>query len=554
MNVVLGFADLAGYVALLLWGTHMVTTGVQRGYGALLRQKLGQMLRRGGSAFGAGVAVTLALQSSTATGLMGASFVAEGLIALDTGFLMMLGANVGTALVARALSFPIVIFAPIGILAGFVLFRRARTDRIRNLGRMSMGLGLMLLALHLLVDTLNGWLGGEGVAQVLNLMGHQPLLVGLVVLALTWMCHSSVAVILLGTAFLGGHAWPVETVLAMLMGANLGGAIPPALEVQGVVARRLPVGNLLVRALGVSVMLLAVPLWSLIPSAWVTSPGFLVNAHLVFNLGLAVVGFSLAPRFERLLHRLLPVPPVPLDPGQPLNLDQSVLDMPNLAIANAEQEAIRLANKTQELFQRALGVLRLPDEGQVKELREDERAIGRLALAIRGYLGQLNGELSARDARRRAEALRFVYEIEQLADIVANGLIRTAMDQHKARRIFSPEEWAAIQACHAEVFNGFRLAVAVFLGKDPEAARRLLEQKVDMRVIEDEVVSGRLGGAGDALIVTLRDLKRIHSHLTGVAYLLLEEKGQLQSRLIALTSDDAETDDASDRMLRPMGS
>lgn len=554
MGVVLRFADLFGFVALLLWGTHMVTTGVQRGYGALLRQRLGQLLRRGRSAFGAGIAVTLALQSSTATGLMGASFVAEGLIALDTGFVMMLGANVGTALVARALSFPIAMMAPIGILIGFALFRRAKTTRIRNLGRVSMGLGLMLLALHLLVDTLNGWLNGPLAHQAMTLVVHQPVLVGLAALALTWMCHSSVAVILLGSALAAGQGWPVETLFAFLMGANLGGALPPALETQGVEAKRLPVGNLVMRGLGVALLWLSQPFWGYVPTAWTSRSDFLVNAHLLFNVTVAVLGFPLVRSMGNLVRRWLPDPPIPVDPGQPRHLAHEALSSPSLALANAEQETLRLANKAQELFQHALAVLRLPDEIQVKELRQDEQAIGRLAGSIRGYLSHLPTGLNTRENRRQAETLRFVYGLEQLSDIVTHGLIRTAMDQHKAHQAFNAEEWQAIQASHAEVFNGFRLAIAVFLGKDVDAARRLLEQKSDMRVLETEVVAGRLGHQGDALIVVLRDLKRIHSHLTGVAYQLLEEEGQLQPRVVSTPSLEADGDEAETQMSSPMGS
>jgi phosphate:Na+ symporter len=90
--------DIAGYVALLLWGTHMVTSGVLRGYGSALRRSLGRFLGTRPSAFAFGICITALLQSSTATGMMATSFAASGFLGLAPGLAVMLGANVGTTL------------------------------------------------------------------------------------------------------------------------------------------------------------------------------------------------------------------------------------------------------------------------------------------------------------------------------------------------------------------------------------------------------------------------------------------------------------------------
>ena len=92
------FLDLMGGVALLLWGLHMVHSGVVRAFGAELRRMLGVALRNRFRAFLAGALVTALLQSSTATGLMTASFVTGGTVDLMPALSVMLGANVGTTL------------------------------------------------------------------------------------------------------------------------------------------------------------------------------------------------------------------------------------------------------------------------------------------------------------------------------------------------------------------------------------------------------------------------------------------------------------------------
>src|SRR5690606_30609983 len=151
MNELFALLDFGGYIALLLWGVHMVQTGVQRAFGAALRIWMGRALGTRVKAFFTGLAITAAVQSSTATGLMISSFAAGGLLALGPGMAAMLGANVGTTIIVQLLSFNLTALAPTLILAGVWLFRRNQPSRKRDLGRVFIGLGLLLLSLHELV-------------------------------------------------------------------------------------------------------------------------------------------------------------------------------------------------------------------------------------------------------------------------------------------------------------------------------------------------------------------------------------------------------------------
>jgi len=103
MDTTLTLIDLAGSIALLLWGVHMVQSGIQRAFGPRLRRFLGRTLRSRLPAFVSGLGVTAVLQSSTATGLMVASFAAGGLVDLVPALAVMLGANVGTTLIVQLL-------------------------------------------------------------------------------------------------------------------------------------------------------------------------------------------------------------------------------------------------------------------------------------------------------------------------------------------------------------------------------------------------------------------------------------------------------------------
>ena len=250
MSLSITLVDLAGCVALLLWGTHMVQTGVQRAYSPNLRSILGSALRNRVSAFFAGLGVTAALQSSTATGLIVSGFAAAGLVSLVPALAVMLGANVGTTLIVQVLSFNIVAFSPALILIGVFLFRRETSPQAHDLGRVFIGFGLMLLALHQLIEIMSPYENSPTMRQLLSLVSTAPLLDVILAAALTWAVHSSVAVVLLIMSMAAKGIVPLDAAFAFVLGANLGTAINPILEGASgsdPASRRVPVGNFLIR-------------------------------------------------------------------------------------------------------------------------------------------------------------------------------------------------------------------------------------------------------------------------------------------------------------------
>jgi hypothetical protein len=189
--------DLAGGVALLLWGLHMVHSGIVRAFGSDLRRVLSSALRSRWLALLAGLAVTALLQSSTATALMTSSFVTGGSLELVPALAIMLGANIGTTLIVQALSFNVSAVAPILFLVGLIAFKQGRQTRTRDLGRVAIGLGLMLLSLHILLDTLAPAENAPAVRTLLSAITGEPLLCVLLAALLTWVAHSSVTIVLL---------------------------------------------------------------------------------------------------------------------------------------------------------------------------------------------------------------------------------------------------------------------------------------------------------------------------------------------------------------------
>ena len=227
MDATLSLLNLAGAIALLLWGVHMVQSGVQRAFGSNLRRFLAKTLDNRIKAAAAGLGVTTVLQSSTATGLMIASFASAGFVALVPALAAMLGANVGTTFIVQALSFDVSRASSLLLLAGVVMFR-AGSARTRDIGRVSVGLGLMLIALSTLLEIITPY---EDVPSLRILMGGiaTDRLISIVFGALlAWAAHSSVAVALLVMSFAAKRRRPSQCCVGVdHRGEHWHGAQPP---------------------------------------------------------------------------------------------------------------------------------------------------------------------------------------------------------------------------------------------------------------------------------------------------------------------------------------
>ena len=542
MTLSLTLLQLAGYVALLLWGIHMVQTGVQRAFGARLRGFLGSALRNRFKAFLAGIGVTAILQSSTATGLMVTGFAAGGLVDLVPALAVMLGANVGTTLIVQALSFDISDVAPALILIGVLMFRRA-TAGTRDFGRVFIGLGLVLMALGQFVSLVTPYEDVPSLQVFLGAVANQPLVDVILAAGLTWAAHSSVAIILIIMSFAGNHAVPPDAAFALVLGANLGSAINPVLEGASgndPAGRRVPLGNLLNRGLGTLVGLAALPwlgtwLIAIEPDAGRAVADF----HTAFNLILAAVFFPFLGSYARLLRRLLPARVDPADPGQPIYMTLAAREAPAIAIGAAAREAMRLADVLEAMLQGLRDAFARADRRQITETKRLDDVLDRLNTAIKAYLTGLDPDgLTDADHQRVTEILAFATHLEQSGDIVEKSLLGIAGKCLRRGLAFSKEGEAELTQIIDRLIINVQAAAALFMTGDERAARLLAAEKEAFRELEAQATAahfarlraGRVDTAETSSLHldALRDLKRVNAHLVAAAaYPVLENSGEL---------------------------
>lgn len=531
--------QLAGAVALLLFGLGLVRDGMLRAFGMKLKVALGRGTGTGLRAFVSGLLATLGLQSSTATALMTASFVDRGMIRPRMAQVVLLGANLGTALTAWIVASGIEALVPALLLLGHVLRRRDQRTW-SGAGLALIGIGLMLLSLSLLTGATEPLRDSAAMAAFLAMLGDAWPVALAFAAGLAVVCSSSLAVVMLVLSL--GMA-PALTVV-LVLGANLGGAIPPLLATagQGVAARRVALGNLIVRGIG---CLLALPLAgqaaALLTALPLPETGLAVEAHLAFNLVLAAAIWPFAELLTRLTAILMPeaeqTPPIEVQ-----LLDGSALDAPAVALARASRAALAIGDVVERMLQQARTAFAHGDDAPLAEVRVLEDRVDRMQQEVKGFLSCLGREAGEDERRQAITILDYVINLEHVGDIIDKGLAPEIRKKAGLALRFSEEGYRELDGLFLMTIENLRVAQTVFMTRDRDLARQLMEEKVEIRRLERLSAQRHLmrlrEGREDSQQTSslhldiLRDLKRVNAHIVSVAHPILDEADLLiESRL-----------------------
>ncbi len=536
---------LAGAVALLIWATRMVRTGVERAFGAKLRDWLRGAVSHPVPAIVAGVGLALAFQSATAVVLLVSGFAGQGLIAVTPGIIAVLGADLGSAVAARLLALDLGALSPVLLLVGTVAFMASPGRIGKQVGRILIGIGLLLLALQLIGEASEPLRDSRLLPAIVSRLSTDPAMAFIVAALSTWLFHSSVAAVLLIAAFAARGVMDAELAVIMILGANFGGAlIGTALTRSGApAARAVVIGNLALRG--------AFAVVAAFLFAWLSPPLDMlgtqastqaINAHLVFNAGLVVLGAPLAPlaaRFGRFVAAVGAAPADPLASATPASaLDEAALANPAQAIANASRELMRLSENVEVMLSRVIELFRHETPGDLEALAALDDRVDSRHSAIKLYLARvMAGDIPKEAALRCQELISAGVRMEQIADIVVRNIALNIAKKRDRGLDFTDEGWAELTAMHADVMANAHLAFNVIVSRDIATAREVVEAKDRMREREKRATERHFErlreGAARSIdtssihLETIRDLKEINSLFAALAYPVLEEHGQL---------------------------
>jgi phosphate:Na+ symporter len=538
--------NIIAAVTMLLWGVTLLRLGVTRGFGGELHRFLARCTNNRLKAFGAGLAMTTLLQSSTATILIVTAFAGQGLVTASTGLAIILGADVGTTLVAQFFSNDLGSLTAAFMLCGYVAYSIDKSGRLKNIGRILIGLAFMLLALTWIREASNPLKESEVLPDILQALDKDPFFAILIVMLCTWMAHSSLAIVLLIMSLVAAGVLPHMLGFYMVLGANIGGTIAPLIATlrDNPDAMRIPIGNMLIRITGVMAIVPFLPF--IVPWIDKVDPDQarqIVHFHMGFNIALAIIFLPFTRVINNILMKAIPARPQDEDPSRPRYLSDKDLNIPSVALAAATRETLRMADIAQQMLEDTFRVFKTNDEKLLEKIKQEDDTLDGLYHHIKTYMSRLSEEsMSAKEAQRYVQVLMFSTNLEHVGDVIDKNLLPLAQKKLRAQHNFSVAGFKEIEHIHKLVMESVQLAQSVFVSHDNESARRLIEGKDIIRKAELDGMTthiDRLRAGTPETVATsslhldiIRDYRRVNTYVCTVAYPILEEAGEINdSRL-----------------------
>ncbi len=530
----------------------MVRTGFERANGNAFRRVIQRANSGRIKASAVGMVVAILLQSSTAVAVLATGFAASEVIAFNQGMALLLGADLGSALVVQILSFDLSWLMPFLLLIGGTLFLKGQTSFIRQVGRIVLGIGMILLALKLIGEATHPLRDSSFLVMAMSYLEQDLVASFLVGVVVVWLLHSSVASVLLIATLVAQTIIPMSVGLALVLGTNLGaGLIAYGLtRGQEAAGRRIPVGNLIFRSVAAVIALIGLRIVEMpIAQSATEAASWMVYAHLAFNASLLIICLPFVGLMGMLTKRVVPSP---VDTGRGLDpllnrqtaLDRTVLHVPQLALASATRECLRMSDIIELMLQPIMSFYDNADKAAMSEVRKLDHLVNKLHSDIKLYLADLGEDaMTERDAGRKLELANFAINLEAVGDAVAKNLIKLAERKNNDNLAFSAQGWNELKDLHKQVVANMHLALNVLVSGDLHSARQLIEEKDRMREQERHsnvqhlrrLQTGSVDSieTSDIHLETLRALRQINSMFASVAYPILSKNGELLNSRLA---------------------
>jgi phosphate:Na+ symporter len=482
------------------------------------------------------------------------SFAGSGIVTGLSGILAVRGAEVGSALVVKVLSYDLTLLVPVCLIAGAVLYRATEERSWRQMGLIIFGVGLMILSLEMMNTATEPLRDSSLLPVIIDYLSGDSVTAFLLAALITWLFHSSIAGVLLLMALAGKGIIHPELAVVMVLGVNLGSSVIAPLLTRGAppAERVVPLGNLLMRGAG-SIVMLVLDLVFEPPMNFLGADAVseIVNAHILFNVIILIAGIPLSglvlKATEAIVAFSTPAEPEGSAEIEELSaLDETALAHPGQALANATREVVRMCEIIEIMLRRIIELYETPNRKKMDELAALDDRVDRLHEDIKLYLAQIApGKMSEREAARCQELLGACVKLEQVGDIIVRNMLPQVQKMLKRQIGFAPEGWLELSGFHSAVLANARLAFNLLVNRDPVTARQLVAEKDRLRDVEKETSRRHFERLREGTeqsvetssihLDTIRDLKQVNSLLASIAYPVLEESGELSgSRLRAI--------------------
>jgi len=538
--------NLAASVALLLWSIRMIRTGVERASLPRLRHELTKISHNSFYAAAGGTFGALAMQSSTAVALIACGFAASGMLTTASSLAMVLGADLGSALAVWVFLLPVHAAIPVFTLIGVAIFLKAKRGNLKQLGRVLIGFAFVLMAITMIRESVAPLQANATIGNISGYLVNDLFAIFLFAAAIAWLMHSSLAAVITIASFAASDILVPPVALAMVIGANLGGAMIAVglLWTSHRSARVVVIGNLIARGV---ITLLAITLLNFVSVPNLSAVDLAqvcvllhigLNATLPITLPITKHIISLSERF------------VPRENSDHQNLvsflDDKSLNRPNLALACAQRELVVMFENTHVMLSNVLKLFRDFDPDLVWQIEKHESSIDKSHYELKLFLAKLRRQgLTESQNKKTLEMISVANCLEEAADHVSSNLVMLSSKMAKSRRKFSDEGMRDLEQFHDQIMANTQLSLAVMTTGDVEMARLVLREKDRVRAEELRLQERHLerlqAGSHQSKETSnshqeiLRTMKHINAAISYVAYPIVNEAGDLLNSRLAAT-------------------
>jgi phosphate:Na+ symporter len=463
---------------------------------------------------------------------------AVGAIPVVDGLVLLLGADAGSAVVAALLTLNLKALWPILMFAGYLMHSiYADTDSpLKQFGRISLGIAMILIALTFMGQVSAALAASDLIRTVISSLGSELLIATLLFAILTWLAHSSIAILLFWASLVqAGITADPGLVLAAILGVNLGNAAPPIIMTwnQAAAARRIVVGNGLFKLAGVFVCFaglhLVKGLYEILPGA----PSFrVVILHILFNCALIAVFTPLAAPAARFLARLFAEPARAADEVGPKYIPggaEAIGKIDLLPVTALSREVLRILGTVQNMLEMTLDMLLSGNGDQAQEIARSEEKVNVLFKAVRAYAVELTRKgVDDPDLQRVTALLRYTASLENAGDVVCKTMLPVPDAMRKNGKRFSEEGKTELDTLFRFLIGSTQLAAEVVMAWQPATAGVLVQRKRDFKTMCQKSSSRHIDrlslGVSNAMesssahLELIAGMRWIHSQLASIGY------------------------------------
>ncbi len=527
---------LFGGMALLLYGMQLVGEGLQLAAGGRMRKILSSITNNRFKGMMVGAFITAVIQSSSATTVMLVGFASSGLMDLTQTIGVILGADIGTTVTVQLIAFQIFDYALLLVGIGFLLIFTSRRKIFKYVGQAILGFGFIFFAMKIMSEAMVPLRQSPIVKTLLVSLGDQPLL-GIIVAAIfSALVHSSAATIGLALTLSLQGLLPLAAAIPVIFGANIGTCATALASSIGTKpeAKRVAMAHIFFKVMGVLVFLPFIrPFVRVVELTATEVPRQIANAHTLFNVGITALLLPFSAVLARFISSLVSEDKEGGGLFGPRYLDEHMLETPALALGQATREALRMADIVSEMFTKTVATFSGEDVELIEFVQERDDQVDTLDREIKHYLTKLSQQsLTAEQSKREIGILAFANNMENIGDIVDKNMMDLAKKKLSKAVHFSEPGLKEIVLLHKKVLQNLELAISAFASNDPALAQQVLEHKLEISQTERKFRQAHIQrlhegyresiDTSEIHLDVLTNLKRINSHVTAVAYPILE--------------------------------